>query len=130
LENDQVRFAYRDRAHGNRRKLMRLPAQQFLERVAVHVLPRGFMRVRHIGLLANRHKRALLEQAAAALRIPAPPPPAVESAHAFCLRVLHLDITLCPACHIGRLVLLGSIPASAHRQRAPPSFRPHPKAPQ
>jgi len=119
VENDQVCFAYRDRA-GNRRKLMQLPAQQFLERFALHVLPRGFVRVRHIGLLANRHKRTLLEQAAAALDIPAPQPPPLESAHAFCLRVLHLDITLCPACRIGRLVLVGSIAPPHHRQRAPP----------
>ena len=119
VEHDQVRFAYRDRAHGNRRKIMQLPAQQFLERFTLHVLPRGFVRVRHIGLLANRHKRALLGQAAAALQVPAPQPPPVESAHAFCLRALHLDITLCPACRIGRLVLVGSILAP-HRQRAPP----------
>ena len=119
VEHDQVRFAYRDRARGNRRKIMQLPAQQFLERFALHLLPRGFMRVRHIGLLANRHKRTLLEQAAAALHIPAPQPPPVESAHAFCLRVLHLDISLCPACHIGRLVLVASIPA-LHHQRGPP----------
>jgi len=119
LERDTVRFAWRDRAHGNRRKLMQLPAEVFLERFALHVLPARFMRIRHIGLLANRHKRSLLQRVAAALDIPAPQPPQVESAHAFCLRVLHLDITLCSVCGIGRLHLLATIPP-AHRQRAPP----------
>jgi hypothetical protein len=119
LEQDQVRFAYRDRARGNQRKLMQLPAQQFLERFLLHVLPTRFVRVRHIGLLANRHKRAQLQQAASALNVPAPQPPQLESLHAFCLRVLNIDIELCPMCRIGRLDLAATIPP-AHPQRAPP----------
>jgi hypothetical protein len=98
---------------------MQLPAVHFLERFALHVLPTGFVRIRHYGMLANRRKRTQLERAAAALDIAPAPPPEVESVHAFCLRVLHFDITLCPACHIGRLHFLGSIPP-AHPQRAPP----------
>lgn len=41
LEDGQVRFRYRDRAHGNRRKVMRLPVHEFLARFLTHVLPRG-----------------------------------------------------------------------------------------
>jgi len=119
LEHDTVCFAYRDRAHANRRRLMQLPAQQFLARFTLHVLPTGFMRIRHIGLAANRHKRVHLAQAAAALDVPAPQTPKVESVHAFCLRVLHLDITRCPICRVGRLHFLASIPP-AHPPRAPP----------
>ncbi len=54
-----VRFRYKDYAHGERRKTMSLEALEFLRRFALHVLPRGFMRIRHYGLLANRNKRAL-----------------------------------------------------------------------
>ena len=119
LEHDLVRFAYRDRAQANRRKLIQLPAVHFLERFALHVLPTGFVRIRHYGLLANRHKQAQLERAAAALDIAAPQPPAVESLPAFCLRVLRIDIEQCPKCRIGQLHFVGSIPP-AHPQRAPP----------
>jgi hypothetical protein len=103
LDQGIVRFAWRDRTHANRRKLMRLPAEQFLERFLLHVLPRGFMRIRHYGLLANRAKREHLAQARAALNAPAPLPVPIESVRAFCQRVLGIDIERCPACRIGRL---------------------------
>jgi len=67
LNEGSVRFAWRDRAQANRQRTMRLPAGQFLERFLLHVLPQGFMRIRHYGLLANRHKRNRLAQARAAL---------------------------------------------------------------
>jgi hypothetical protein len=117
-END-VCFAWRDRAHGNRRKVMRLPAAQFLQRFALHVLPAGFTRIRHYGLLANRNKAALLAQAAAALDAPAPARLKPESPAAFCVRVLHFDPTLCPTCHVGTLRVVAGI-AALHAARAPP----------
>ena len=73
LAEGVVRFAYRDRARGNRRKTMSLPATQFLQRSLLHVLPTGFTRIRHYGLLANRNKRECLAQARAALNRPTRP---------------------------------------------------------
>jgi hypothetical protein len=102
---DQVRFRYKDYAHGARRKVMQLEAMEFLRRFALHVLPRGFNRIRHYGLLANRNKRALLAQARNALDVP-PPAIAIESLHAFWQRVAGIDIERCPHCHIGTLRLV------------------------
>ncbi|MGB8437656.1 MAG: IS91 family transposase, partial [Burkholderiales bacterium] len=120
LDDGGVRFAWRDRAHHNRRKTMRLAPEQFLARFLLHVLPRGFMRIRHYGLLANRHKRKRLTQARAALNTPAPAPLPRESVAAFCQRVLGIDIGLCPACRIGRLHHIGSlVPPLTHRPRPP-----------
>ena len=118
-DEHSVRFAYRDRAKGNRQRAMQLPAQQFLERFVLHVLPRGFMRIRHYGLLANRNKTRALAQAASALNLPPPEPVAPESVQAFCLRVCGLDIHLCPSCGAGRLLVLASL-TPAPRSRAPP----------
>jgi len=120
FEDGNVRFAYRDRARANRRKTMSLPATQFLERFLLHVLPQGFMRIRHYGLLANRHKRKRLAQARAALNTPAPAPALVESVADFCQRALGIDIHRCPACRIGRLHLIGTLaPQLTHRARPP-----------
>ncbi len=120
LDEGSVRFAWRDRAQRNRRKTMRLAAGQFLERFLLHVLPQGFMRIRHYGLLANRHKRKRLAQARAALNTHAPAPVPLESVAAFCQRVLQIDIHRCPACRIGRLHLIGTLaPQLAHRARPP-----------
>ncbi len=54
LEDDQVTFRYKDYAHGHRLRRMTLTVQEFLRRFMLHVLPRGFVRIRSFGLLANR----------------------------------------------------------------------------
>jgi hypothetical protein len=116
-----VRFSWRDRAHGNRRRIMQLPAAQFLERFVLHVLPPGLVRIRHIGVLANRHKRQQLAQARTALAAPAPAPVPKESAQQLCLRVLGIDIERCPACRLGHLRIVAQIPAAhaPYQARAP-----------
>jgi len=116
---DTVRFRYRDRAHGNRRKTLSLAPQEFLRRFLLHVLPRGFMRIRHYGLLANRAKRERLANARLALDVPAPQLVPIESVAVFCLRVMRRDIHQCPVCHIGQLRILAALPASLHRARPP-----------
>jgi hypothetical protein len=119
-DDHNVRLRYRDRARGNRQAVLQLPAQSFLERFATHVLPRGFVRIRHFGLLANRNKARLLAQACHALGAPAPLPAPRESTHALCLRVCNLDIDLCPSCHSGRLLLRALLLPLIARSRAPP----------
>jgi len=54
LEEGNVTFRWRDSAHGNKKKLMKLPVDEFLRRFLLHLLPRGFVRIRHFGFLANR----------------------------------------------------------------------------
>src|SRR5271167_4465588 len=53
FEQDQVTFRWKDYAHGNKKKMMTLGAQEFLRRFLLHVLPRGFVRIRSFGFLAN-----------------------------------------------------------------------------
>ncbi len=120
FEHGSVRFAWRDRAHANQRKTMSLPASQFLDRFLLHVLPSGFMRIRHYGLLANRHKRERLAQAHGALNRPAPAPAPVETVQAFCLRVLGIDIERCPICRIGTLRLIATLAPQLGPHHRPP----------
>ena len=56
----RVSFLWRDYAHGNKRRIMTLDAQEFLRRFFLHVLPRGFVCIRHYGLLSNRFRKQLL----------------------------------------------------------------------
>jgi hypothetical protein len=60
LEDGNVTFRWRDSAHGNKKKLMSLPADEFLRRFLLHLLPRGFVRIRNFGFLANRRRARLL----------------------------------------------------------------------
>ena len=60
LTGDQVTFRWRDSAHANQQRLLTLPVEQFLRRFLLHVLPPGFVRIRHFGFLAHRHRAQLL----------------------------------------------------------------------
>jgi hypothetical protein len=60
LHDGNVTFRWRDSAHGNKKKLMTLPVDEFLRRFLLHLLPRGFVRIRHFGFLANRQRARLL----------------------------------------------------------------------
>jgi putative transposase/transposase-like zinc-binding protein len=78
VADGQVCFRYRDYAGGHRTKTLTLTADEFLRRFVQHVLPSGFVKVRHYGLLANRRRadrlaqcrRRLLGLAAAAVPLP------------------------------------------------------------
>src|ERR1017187_8242678 len=58
LADGQVTFRWRDSAHKNKKRLMTLPVEEFLLGFLLHPLPRGFVRIRNFGFLANR-RRAL-----------------------------------------------------------------------
>jgi predicted Zn-ribbon and HTH transcriptional regulator len=58
--NGEVTFRWRDRAHGNREQPLTLPADEFLRRFLLHLLPKGFVRIRNFGYLANRRRSTLL----------------------------------------------------------------------
>ena len=56
----KVSFRWRDSPHGNRKRVMSLPADEFLRRFLLHLVPRGFVRIRNFGFLANRQRAKLL----------------------------------------------------------------------
>ena len=56
-DDEFIRFRYKDYAHRNRKRVMRLSALEFVRRLLLHVLPPGFVRIRHYGLLSNRQRR-------------------------------------------------------------------------
>jgi Putative transposase len=60
LSHGQVRFRWRDSKHNNRIQVMTLDAVEFIRRFLLHVLPPGFVKIRHFGLLANRNRRKAL----------------------------------------------------------------------
>jgi hypothetical protein len=105
-----VQLRYRDYADGSRTKILHLTADELLRRFCWHVLPAGFMRIRHFGLLANRHRVAKLARVRALLGADPPPAaPAVEvsTAEASTAEAIEaltgLDITHCPVCGTGRM---------------------------
>ena len=111
MDSGRVYFRYKDYAQDARRRIMALQAHEFLRRFALHILPRGFMRIRHYGLLASRNKRALLAAARTALDAPTPAPTDAppESVADFWQRLAGIDITRCTRCGLGTLHLIATI---------------------
>jgi hypothetical protein len=60
VAHGQVTFRYKDYADGNEQKTLTLAADEFLRRFTQHVLPKGFVKIRHYGLLANRQREVKL----------------------------------------------------------------------
>jgi hypothetical protein len=120
---DTVSMRVRDSAHGNRKRTIKLPAQTFIERFLLHVLPRGFKRIRHYGLIGPAHKAVRLAAARAALDAPAPDPVVVESVEAFMRRIEQHQRLRCPHCGKGQFVPTASIapvPLPLLHLRGPP----------
>ena len=111
--NGEVTFSYRNRKDQNRRKTMTLDADEFIRRFLLHVIPKGFMRVRHFGFLANRSK-SLLSKCRQLLDLgPTVPMLSSKSVHKLMLQLTGIDITRCPLCQKGTLVFLINLPVSA-----------------
>jgi len=60
LVDGKVTFRWKDYAHKGKQRLMTVTAEEFLRRFLLHTLPRGFVRIRFCGFLANRRRRELL----------------------------------------------------------------------
>jgi len=103
FDGENVRFRWRDYADGNRVKVMRLDADEFIRRFLLHVLPRGFTRLRHYGLLANRCRTRKLALCRGLLHQPTPEPREPETAEEMMLRLTGIDVTVCRQCGEGTL---------------------------
>ena len=102
--------------HNNKKRLMQLPLEEFLRRFFLHVLPNGFVRIRHFGFFAHRRRAALLPLCLALLRqtdgpqaVSGPTPPDVPR-----------PLWLCPQCG-GAMAVVERFTASQARLRAPPA---------
>jgi len=93
-----VRFTYRDRSNGDRRKIASLPGEEFIGRFLLHVLPPGFMRIRHYGFQANRAKKTCLAQCREQLGASAPEPAEAKTVADWIPDLTGIDITRCPQC--------------------------------
>jgi hypothetical protein len=123
MQGDQVRFTFRNPQQGDRLEIAQLHAHIFIKRFLRHVLPSGFVRIRHYGLLANRCKAYTVPLCRQALGQLAPPrPPEPKSVAQWMQQWTGIDITRCPQCGHQPLE---RIPVSAalgtSRNRAPPA---------
>jgi hypothetical protein len=121
LEQGKVTFRWKDYKQGNAIRLLTLDAVEFIRRFLLHVLPRGFQRIRHFGFLANRVRQATLAVCRALLPPPAGVPPAMPL-EAEAPQVQDDPGLVCPACQCGRMYWVETLhpqPAPCARDRRP-----------
>ena len=121
-EGGTVRFRVRTDAGSGKKRTVCLPGAEFIRRFLLHVLPSGFKRIRHYGLLSPARKKAGLAAARRALAVPPPLPEVIESVTAFLQRVGQFERCRCPCCGTGIFRVVAVIPPvrHAHPGRGPP----------
>jgi Putative transposase/Transposase zinc-binding domain len=114
LEDGSVRFQYKDYAQKARTKTMTLTALEFLRRFLLHVLPLGFVRIRHFGFLSNRNRQQQValcrELLLAAGTAASPDAPREERPGLVVPEARAAQAARCPQCGVGRLVLVADLP--------------------
>jgi hypothetical protein len=117
LQDGKVTFRWRDSAHHNQQRRLCLPVEEFLRRFLLHVLPPGFVRIRHFGILSTRNRCKLLPLCRHLIeadppprgRLNALPEPAVQQP----------GLWRCPQCG-GPMLLVERLTAGQLRFRSPP----------
>ena len=113
IENDQVRFQWKDYRHADKVKTMTLSADEFIRRFLLHVLPNGFQRIRYYGFLASRNRQEKLCHCRHLLGMPLDPPDAPTIEPNYRDRYEELtgcSLRQCPQCQRGRMVLVAILP--------------------
>ena len=102
-ENGEVTFKYRDYKDNNKMKEMTVKAEEFIRRFLMHILPPGFMKIRHYGLLGNRNKKTKLAVCKKLTNTTSPVKPKLTTLEIL-KKTLGVDFNICPMCHKGHLM--------------------------
>jgi hypothetical protein len=111
----QVTFHWRDSAHQNEQELLTLSLDEFLRRFLLHILPKGFVRIRNFGFLANRNRATLLPLCFQLLGAVAPPQTEPEAS----LVQPASPLGLCTQCG-GPMAVIERLTAAQLQLRSPP----------
>ena len=109
ITENSVSFRYKDYADHKRMKTMVLSLHEFVRRFEQHILPKGFVKMRHYGILGNYRRKQRVNAILAVMQLP-PHPPGVKIPYQ--IRMLEkygVDVTLCPKCKTGHLSLVAVV---------------------
>jgi len=110
IDNGKVTFTYRDRKRNETRE-MTVDADEFTRRFLLHVLPKGFMKIRYFGFLANKNKKKSIPILRKLINPEAKLPEKVkETVQEMMLRMTGNDITCCPKCKKGKMIIIKNLP--------------------
>jgi len=109
--NGKVTFTYRGRQGDNEIRNMTLDADEFIRRFLLHVLPKGFLKIRYFGFLSHRNKKQAIKLLRKLIDPNAKLPEKVtETILEMMLRLTGTDITCCPKCKKGTMSTIKKLP--------------------
>jgi hypothetical protein len=110
IEGRRVSFRYKDYRNSNQQKTMTLSAEEFIRRFLLHVLPRGFHRIRYYGLLGNRFRQEKLARCRQLLSMTLPQGPPKQSTDSDYYdrheELTGTSLRICPVCHHSHMVVV------------------------
>ena len=109
LENGMVSFSAKNRKK-QRTETITITAVEFIRRFLLHSLPRGFVRIRHYGFMANRNRSKNLNAIRQLMDLSAPLEKEIASLEEMMLQLTGVDITVCPCCTKGKMQFFAQIP--------------------
>ena len=111
IDNGKVNFTYRDRDRNNETRIMTLDAHEFIRRFLLHILPRGFIKIRYFGFLAHKNKKQAITRLRKLIDPVAKLPKKIkETIVEMMLRLTGNDITCCPKCRKGKMKIIRKLP--------------------
>jgi hypothetical protein len=111
IDNRRVTFTYRDRQNNDQTKKMTLDADEFIRRFLLHVLPKGFFKIRYFGFLSHTNKKQLIPLIRDLIGDAAIIPEKIdESISEMMLRLTGIDISCCPKCKKGKMMVIRKLP--------------------
>ena len=116
LENGMVSFTSKNRKK-QKTETITITAVEFIRRFLLHSLPKGFVRIRHYGFLANRNRKEHLKAIRNLMGVSAPPEKEVASLEELMLQLTGTDLNACPCCSKGKMHFFAEIPGG--RARSP-----------
>ena len=112
IDNNRVSFYYKDYKDQSKRKIVSLTGVEFLRRFCMHILPKGFVKIRYYGILSNRYSKQTAMYRKPQIQIPN------ETPEQRMFRLTGMDIYQCPFCKKGKMHIVEIIP----RIRSPAAF--------
>ena len=119
ISDTHVTFRYLNRI-ANKSVIKTIRGEDFLLLFAEHILPKGFVKIRHIGFLSSRSKKEDLAKARASLGAPSPPPKVKMTTREFIKMTTGKDPHCCPYCEKGEMVIVSIMPAIRGSPIRPP----------
>ena len=106
ITGHEVLFSLKDYRDHGRHKITRLSGEEFLRRFCLHILPQGFVKIRHYGVYSSRFRNTVLKVDGKMVIL------SVETTVERVNRLIGIDVSCCPRCKKGRLIAVAVIPRS------------------